>query len=209
MARGWSVPYEKDIGDFDARAPGYESGWRGRLHRDIADKVVEIALASSPEPRRVLDVGSGTGYLLRELAGRVPKAVELTGIDPAPHMVEVAERAASDRRLSFRAGVAEALPFAEGSFDLVVTTTSFDHWADQRAGLCEIARVLAPKGCLVLADIFSLVLAPTLVLGRKDRARTLGRAAGLLEATGFEVLARHNLYVVVQALSACRKDREH
>jgi SAM-dependent methyltransferase len=47
----------------------------------------------------------------------------------------------------------EVLPFPEGSFDLVVSTTSFDHWADQRAGLRECARVLAPGGWLVLTAV--------------------------------------------------------
>lgn len=47
---------------------------------------------------------------------------------------------------------AEALPFPSGSGDLVLTTMSFHHWADQRRGLAEVRRVLAPGGRLLLAD---------------------------------------------------------
>ncbi len=62
---------------------------------------------------------------------------------------------ADDDRLRFSLGAAEQLPYPDATFDLVVTTTSFDHWADQRAGLGECARVLAPGGHLVLAGQFS------------------------------------------------------
>ena len=73
-------------------------------------------------------------------------------------------------------GTAEQLPWPAATFDLVVSTTSFDHWADQRAGLAQCARVLAPGGCLVLADLFSVLLLPTLLAGRRDKARTRRRA---------------------------------
>ncbi len=44
---------------------------------------LDLALAQVPAPHRVLDVGSGTGYLLRQLAARAPDAVELAGVDAA------------------------------------------------------------------------------------------------------------------------------
>jgi SAM-dependent methyltransferase len=75
---------------------------------------------------------------------------------------------------AFSVGVAEHLPYPEETLDLVVITTSFDDWSDQLAGLRECARVLAPGGRLVLADQFSLWLAPTLVVGRRGKARTKG-----------------------------------
>jgi predicted TPR repeat methyltransferase len=81
---------DRDVEAFAERAPGYESGWLGKLHRDIADRVVDIALACSPTSRRILDVGCGTGYLLRQVAARAPDAVELVGIDAAAAMIEVA-----------------------------------------------------------------------------------------------------------------------
>jgi ubiquinone/menaquinone biosynthesis C-methylase UbiE len=195
------VSYDRDVGDFDKRAPTYETGWLGRLHRDIADKVADIALSADPRPQRVLDVGCGTGYLLRQLAARLPEA-ELAGIDPAPHMVEQATANSACDRVSVQPGVAEALPFGDDRFDLVISTTSFDHWTDQRAGIAEIARVLRPKGHLVLADLFSIWMVPTLLLGHRGRVRTIAGASSLVRAAGLEVVGRHNLYVVVQAISA-------
>lgn len=160
-------------------------------------------MAARPDARRVLDVGCGPGYLLRLLAERCPQADELVGVDPAPGMISVATAAAEDDRLRFTPGTAERLPFPDGAFDLVVSTTSFDHWADQRAGLGECARVLAPGGRFVLADQFSLVLLPTLLGGRRDKARTRQRATRLLRAAGFRELAWHPLYMsIIKAVTA-------
>jgi ubiquinone/menaquinone biosynthesis C-methylase UbiE len=199
------VPYDRDVKAFDERATGYETGWRGRLHHEISDRVVEIALAGAPQPRRILDVGSGTGYVLRKLAAALPSAAELTGIDAAPGMVRVASDQAGDERLQFLSGTAEQLPFPDESFDLVVSTTSFDHWTDQRAGLAECARVLAPGGHLVLTDQFSLMLWPTLLTSRTGKARTRSRATRLLTGVGFRSPQWHRLYaVIIQTVTATK-----
>jgi ubiquinone/menaquinone biosynthesis C-methylase UbiE len=76
------VPPHRDVAAFDDRAPGYEQGWRGRLHHDIADRTAELAVSVHAAPRRLLDVGCGTGYLLRLLAKRRPNASELAGVGP-------------------------------------------------------------------------------------------------------------------------------
>jgi ubiquinone/menaquinone biosynthesis C-methylase UbiE len=178
------VPYDRDVQAFNDRAASYEAGRMGQLHRDFADRAVRIALTVAPAPARVLDVGSGTGYALRRLAEALPAAQELTGVDAAPDMVRVAREASEDRRVRFIQGAAEDLPLPDASVDLVVSTTSFDHWQNQGAGLAECARVLAPRGHLVLSDLFSLLLGPTLVGARRDKARTKGRANRLIAAAG-------------------------
>lgn len=191
------VPPERDVAAFEQRAAGYEQGWLGRLHHVIADRTADLALRTAPAPRRVLDVGCGTGYLLRTMAERCQGAEQLDGIDPAPSMVDVASSRSDDRRLRFASGVAERLPYPDGAFDLVVTTTSFDHWSDQRSGLRECGRVLEPGGHLVLVDQFSLWLTPTLLMGRRGKARTKKRATELLRAAGFGSVAWHDLYAVI------------
>jgi ubiquinone/menaquinone biosynthesis C-methylase UbiE len=181
------VSYDRDVQAFNERAASYETGRLGQLHRDFADRAVRVALAVAPAPARVLDVGSGTGYALWRLAAALPAAQELTGVDAAPEMVRVAAEAGpadGDPRVRFLQGTAEDLPLADASVDLVVSTTSFDHWQDQGAGLAECARVLAPGGHLVLSDLFSAWLAPTLLGSRRGKARTRGRANRLLAAAG-------------------------
>jgi len=196
---------DRDVAAFGGRAQGYDEGCRGRMHHQIADRAADLALACVPAPKRILDVGCGTGYLLGRLAARVPQAEVLAGIDAATAMIEVARAAAADDRLRFVTGTAGRLPWPAAAFDLVVSTTSFDHWADQRAGLAECARVLAPGGCLVLADLFSVLLLPTLLAGRQGKARTRRRAADLLTAAGLHAPRWHRLYaVIIQAVTATK-----
>jgi ubiquinone/menaquinone biosynthesis C-methylase UbiE len=191
---------------FDERAATYESGRHGQLHREISDRVVALALDQVPGPRRILDVGCGTGYVLRQLAARIPAADELLGVDAAPAMIEVARAAAAgEERLDFRPGTAERLPAGDGRYDLVLSTTSFDHWADQAAGLRECARALAPGGTLVLTDQFSRLLWPTLAGRRRGKARTRARAARLIAAAGLRELHWHRCYaVIIQSAIAVR-----
>jgi ubiquinone/menaquinone biosynthesis C-methylase UbiE len=125
------------------------------VHHQIADHTANLAVATLATPKRVLDVGCGTGYLLRALAQRYPDAGQLAGIDPAPQMVGTANTFAQDERLTFSLGLAEHLGYPDSTFDLIVSTTSFDHWSDQQAGLIGCARVLRPGGHLVLVDQFS------------------------------------------------------
>ncbi len=196
---------DRDLGAFDRRAPGYESGWLGRLHHEIADRAADLALRCEPAPCRVLDVGSGTGYALRRLARRLPATTELIGIDPAPGMVRVAGDGTQDGRLTFVRGTAEQLPVPDGTADLVISTTSFDHWADQQAGLAECARVLSAGGHLVLTDQFSLLLSPTLLGSRRGKARTRTRATRLLTAAGFRQPRWQHLYAgIIQSVTATR-----
>ena len=79
---------ERDVAAYDRRAGGYERGPRGLLHREIARRVGVLAvslMAGRPAPR-ILDVGCGSGALLRFLGTMLPDA-RLRGVDPAPEMV--------------------------------------------------------------------------------------------------------------------------
>lgn len=193
------MPYDRDVQAFDDRAAGYESGRHGRVHKDISDRVVRLALSQARAPARVLDVGCGTGYVLRELAAALPQARDLLGVDPAPKMIEVARAASADPRLDFARGTAERLPCGDSAYDLVVATTSFDHWADQAAGIRECARVLAPGGTLVLTDLFSALLWPTMLGSRGGKARTRSRATRLITAAGLREPRWHPCYAAIIA----------
>jgi len=205
MVQTCSVATGRDVGAFDERAAVYESGWRGRLHHQIADEVADLVVQLAADSERVLDVGCGTGYLLRDLAGELPAARVLCGIDASPRMIEVARSVAGDARLSFAVGVAENLAYEDASFDLLVSTTSFDHWRDQQRGLGECARVLRPRGHLVLADLFSRWLVPTLFASRRKKARTRARLAALLEEAGFTPPTWHALSMPLIAAAAAVK----
>lgn len=186
----------RDVDAFEERAAEYETGWLGRLHHDIAQRVIDLVVSSPTHPKRILDVGCGTGYLLRRLAERLPDAELLAGIDPAAAMIRIAQTATSDPRLAFTVGSAEHLPYERDSFDLLIGATSFDHWHDQAAGLAQCARVLAPGGTLLLTDLFSVWLTPTLAGGRRDKARTKQRATKRLTKAGFTEPVWHGGYLL-------------
>jgi ubiquinone/menaquinone biosynthesis C-methylase UbiE len=141
---------DKDIERFDQRASTYESSWLQRAFFDRAHQAT-LALAAGivQQPVSVLDVGCGTGKLLRRAHAYWPEA-QLIGVDPANGMIEMAKRLTP--HATFFTGMAEALPLQDASVDLVLSTTSFHHWQDQAAGLRQIARVLRPGGYFILVD---------------------------------------------------------
>jgi ubiquinone/menaquinone biosynthesis C-methylase UbiE len=178
---------------------------RGRLHHQISERTASLAVATVAAPDRVLDVGCGTGYLLRELLSRYPDAEQLVGIDAAPAMVKTANAIAQDDRLTFVAGVAEQIGYPDETFNLIVSTTSFDHWSDQQAGLRECARVLCPGGRLVLVDQFSWTLLPTMLTSRRGKARIRRRATRLLLLAGFASPQWYRLHaVIINAVTASK-----
>ena len=95
---------------------------------------------------RVLDVGCGTGTLARAAQRRSAVA---TGIDVNEGMLAVARRV--DPEVEWRQGAAEELPFATGSFEVVVCSFALMFLADRRAALEEMRRVLVPGGAVVLS----------------------------------------------------------
>jgi ubiquinone/menaquinone biosynthesis C-methylase UbiE len=101
----------------------------------------------------MLDVGCGTGRLLQSAAQRYSL---LVGVDPCLEMLEAAQaRAApadSGHPPRFVGAMAERLPFADGTFEVVTSTLSLRHWDDPTNGLRELVRVLSPEGTLVIAD---------------------------------------------------------
>lgn len=142
---------EKDIEHFDHWSSTYEHSWMQRAFFDQAHQAT-LALAAGivDQPASVLDVGCGTGKLLRQARTYWPEA-HLIGVDPANGMIEMAKRLTPNA--TFFTSMAEALPLQDASVDLALSTISFHHWQDQAAGIREIARVLRPGGYLLLVDM--------------------------------------------------------
>lgn len=103
---------------------------------------------------RAVDVGCGTGAEVRRLAGLVGPAGEAVGVEPDAGMRREAERRAAAEEVvaRFVDGDAVALPFDDGSVDVVRCERVFQHLTDPEAAAREIARVLAPGGRVVVVD---------------------------------------------------------
>ena len=178
---------DRDVAAFDRRAAAYEHGWLAAWHDRITVRAADLATRVAPRAQRVLDIGCGTGALLRTLADRLPAAIELVGVDPAAGMITAARAVpALDPRITFEQAAAERLPQPDASFDLVVSVTSFDHWADQGLGISEAARVLTPGAPLILVDLCARWLGLTVALSRRTRARTPHRVEQLLTAADLQ-----------------------
>jgi ubiquinone/menaquinone biosynthesis C-methylase UbiE len=195
----------RDIDAYRRRATSYDAGPRGGMHARIVSRTATLALDTVPRPSRVLDVGCGTGLLLKELLERAPSLTRALGIDPASEMVEIAARENEGSFARFSVETAEQLSAPNNSFDLIVSSTSFSHWHDPGQGLKECARVLAPGGYLVLVDVFSTLALPIRLFGPGGAAGSKERASRLLDAAGFERASWHPLFASVIKAAVAQK----
>lgn len=140
-------------------------------------------------------ISSSTSFfMLPNIPGQTSSELRIPAADRAwaklsPSRAGLAQEFSLKRPAPLRETSRRRLPWPAASFDLVVSTTSFDHWADQWAGLAYCARVLTPGGCLVLADLFSVLPLPTLLAGRRGKARTKRRATQPVTAAGIALAA--------------------
>jgi len=124
----------------------YETRWSFYV-----DATTEATLARLPENTGdLLDVGCGTGALLARVPD-VRSGVRLSGIDATPAMVERA-RKRLPKDVFLAAGWAEALPFADGRFDTVVSSSMFHYIRQPALAVSEMLRVLRPEGRLLIVD---------------------------------------------------------
>lgn len=103
----------------------------------------------------LLDVGCGAGHASFTAA---PLVNSVTAYDLSEDMLTVVAQEAQKRSLhniTCAQGPAEILPFAENSFDIVISRYSAHHWHDMQAALMEIRRVLKPGGRFIMMDIAS------------------------------------------------------
>ena len=142
-----------DVDRFNRWAATYDRHYLQRLVFEPVQKaVLELAAREVPHPAAILDVGCGTGRLLRTASERFPGA-RLEGVDAAEGMIEQAKASAGPAsKINFQLATAEHLPFPDGQFDLVFSTMTFHHWAYQGEGIAEVARILKPAGRWLLAD---------------------------------------------------------
>ncbi len=131
-----------------------ESRARDDVFARLLDKYV--AHLAIPSKARVLEVGCGTGAVLRAIARRSDFGGQATGVDQCPTFVETASRFAQDERvgdcLDFRVGDAHRLDFPAGTFDVVIAHTLISHVTAPLAVLGEMARVVRPGGSVVIFD---------------------------------------------------------
>jgi ubiquinone/menaquinone biosynthesis C-methylase UbiE len=126
-----------------------------RLFAGLHRTVVEDVAAAAPEGGVVLDAGCGSGRLAVLIARR-RLDLQVRGVDLEQGMVTVAARRAEQEnltsRVTFTAADLADLSLPADSVDLIVSTASMHHWADARAVITSLDRVLRPAGELWIYD---------------------------------------------------------
>lgn len=136
---------------FDRAAARYDEA--ALLQREVGARLLERLDVIKLQPRRILEVGTGTGYCTAHLATRYPRA-QLVALDLAPAMLARARRRFSwwqrrrGRPLCICAD-AEALPVADASVDLLFSNLTLQWCADLDRTFAEFRRVLRPNGLLL------------------------------------------------------------
>lgn len=109
--------------------------------------------------QEILEVGCGGGLICEHLARRGAIA---EGIDPSAAAIEAArehiERSNLGHNVHFQQGYAETLPYANGSFSVIVSLDVLEHVQDLNATIKEISRVLAPGGIFIFDTINRTIL---------------------------------------------------
>lgn len=146
------MSHRRDVDRFDRWATTYDRHWMQRvLFTPIHRTVLQLAAEQVSRPGAILDVGCGTGKLLRSAGARFPGAM-LVGVDAARDMVKIAQTSDPAGAIIFQQATAEELPFPDARFDLVFSTMTFHHWQDRARGIAEVRRVLTQDGRWLLAD---------------------------------------------------------
>ncbi|ATX78464.1 malonyl-CoA O-methyltransferase [Mariprofundus aestuarium] len=125
------------------------------LQREIGDRLIGHLNFTRIDPKRILDIGCGTGYFTRLLRGKFKKA-DITAFDLSESMVATTRKAHSRRlpwhgRHHHASGNAASLPFKSGSFDLVTSNLAMQWVPEPELMLAEMRRVLAPGGLILFS----------------------------------------------------------
>ena len=145
---------EEPIADMDAVIQ-YDKGARYYIMPEYKYFVRKI-LRKGVRSGRVLDIGTGSGRLAIELAKAKDCHFDIVALDISENMIEKArenaQRCGVENKIKFLVSTAAALPFADSSFDLVISYASLHHWLKPVTVFDEVARVTKETGYAIIRD---------------------------------------------------------
>jgi len=192
---------------YDRIAEGYARWWAPVHRPSTLALLAEIEPAMAAGATRILDIGCGTGTLLRAAVDRWPE-VRITGVDISAGMLSVAKRELADlepdsrARITLVQGPAERLPVPDGAFDIALSAFVFQLVPSRFRALRDARRALAVGGTLAYvtwlsggafaaddacdAALEAAGLEPRDPGDDRDEPRTPGDLAAQLRRAGFE-----------------------
>lgn len=138
MRSGTSLNKEKIVRAFSRSALSYDE--HSRVQKRIAAELLAIIASQKISPKKILDVGTGTGEMAFLLHEEFLDA-NITGCDVAPGMIESARKKTKNPALSFDLADCESLPYPDKTFDLVASSSTFQWVEDLESAFSEIRRV--------------------------------------------------------------------
>jgi SAM-dependent methyltransferase len=145
---------------------------RARDPEQVAARAAYLELAGVAAGSRVLDVGCGSGAVTRDVARLVGPTGRVVGLDASPGLLAVAaeliERDGVAGSVELRVGQAQALPFPDGAFDMVLAVTTLAHLPQAEQAIPELVRVARPGGRVGVFDLDG----DGVILAHPDRALT-------------------------------------
>ncbi len=163
------------VGRKSALGLDYRPEWLAAIPDDIVDRFVGVGnpftIHRPASGERVLDVGCGCGLDTFVAALLVGPGGHAAGLDLTAEMLAWPQRvcaAFSLKNVEFQTGSAEKLPFADASFDLVISNGVLNLVLDKDAAFAEIHRVLRPGGTFAVADLLVIDTVPEAVLESED-----------------------------------------
>jgi ubiquinone/menaquinone biosynthesis C-methylase UbiE len=154
--RGHPDPWRNADGqtNVDEMAKSLEARGRTPAHARLRRRFLKFVPVRSGE--RVLEVGCGTGVVVRDLAGLVGRRGEVVGVDASRRLLDraraLSRETARHTRIVWRVADAASLPFAANRFDAALAVTVILHVADPLRVVREMARVTRPGGRVAVQD---------------------------------------------------------
>jgi ubiquinone/menaquinone biosynthesis C-methylase UbiE len=145
---------EEPIANMDAVIQ-YDRGARCYIMPEYKYFVWKI-LKKGVKSGRVLDIGTGSGRLAIELAKAKGCHFDIVGLDISENMIKMARENARhqgfENKITFLVGTAASIPFADKSFDFVISYASLHHWFQPVRVFDEIARITRDTGRILVRD---------------------------------------------------------
>ncbi|MDR3594980.1 class I SAM-dependent methyltransferase [Clostridium sp.] len=139
--------------NYNKQAEIYDERGDGKFVAPMYDEIVSRIMKA--KPKKILDVGCGTGNVLRRLVAN--NDLSLYGLDISENMIQTARKNLGNKA-ELKIGDSEYIPWEEDSFDVVVCNASFHHYPNPEKVLLEIKRVLKRTGTLIIGDPTALVI---------------------------------------------------
>jgi malonyl-CoA O-methyltransferase len=205
-----SLDKEKIAASFSRSAPSYDSF--NDIQLRLAKELAEMAGAFKFEPTSILDIGTGTGEVAFLLNQRFPNA-KIIGCDIAQGMIKKAKARNTSPNIKFEVADAEALPYNEDQFDLVVSNSTFQWVGNIVKAFSNVKRILkedhpfvfitfGPKTFSELGHAFKLKVDST--ANYLHTYRTIEELERLLTEDRFEILESSS-EIVKQMYPSCRE----